>query len=226
MKRLLSFLPLFAVGVLVAAPAAKDKGFVPIDIQKHGNKDVTTNFAGGSEENVLKGFPTGEATLGEVKFVIGKKLVLLGSTAQKEEPAKVEGIAVGRAVQKLHFLHANGYGGGPNKEGSDWFVKDGTPIGEYTVRYEDKSSVSIPIVYGDHTRDWFYTPDEKEPAKAKVVWSGENPFAESVGSKVRVYLMSWDNPHPDKKVVAIDYSSKKDETPAAPFCIAITAEVK
>ena len=81
---------------------------------------------------------------------------MLGSTAQKEEPAKVEGIAVGRTAQKLHFLHANGYGGGPNKEGSDWFVKDGTTIGEYTVRYEDKSTVSIPIVYGDHTRDWFY----------------------------------------------------------------------
>ena len=38
--------------------------------------------------------------------------------------------------------------------------------------------------------------------------------------------MTWDNPKPDKKIASIDFSSKKDETPAAPFCIAITAEVK
>ena len=116
MNRLMPFLPLFAVGVLVAAPAAKDRGFVPIDIQKHGNKDVAGNFAGGSEENILKGFPSGEATLGDVKFVIGKKLIMLGSTAQKEEPAKVEGISVGRAARSPPPARQR-RGGGLNKEG-------------------------------------------------------------------------------------------------------------
>jgi hypothetical protein len=38
--------------------------------------------------------------------------------------------------------------------------------------------------------------------------------------------MTWDNPHPDKKIVTIDFGSKKEETVAAPFCIAITAEAK
>ena len=31
---------------------------------------------------------------------------------------------------------------------------------------------------------------------------------------------------PDKKIIAIDFSSKKDETVAAPFCIAITIDTK
>ncbi|HKB04862.1 MAG TPA: hypothetical protein VKD90_21745, partial [Gemmataceae bacterium] len=99
-------------------------------------------------------------------------------------------------------------------------------IGAYTVHYEDKTSAEIPIVYGEHTRDWFFIEEEKEPSKAKVVWTGENEFATARRSKIRVYLMTWENPRPDKKIVSIDFSSKKDETVAAPFCIAITAEVK
>jgi hypothetical protein len=226
MKSVALILPLVAAGTLLAAPAAKDKGFYPIDVQKHGNKEVMGNFAGGDATNVLKDFPTGEKTLAEVPFTIGKKLIMLGSTAQKGEPANVEGIAVGRSANKLHFLHANGYGGGPNTEGSDWFVKDGTPIGAYVVHYEDKSTAEIPIVYGQHTRDWFFADGEAEPSKAKVAWSGENEYATARRSKVRVYRMTWENPHADKKIVSIDFTGKKEETPAAPFVIAITAEVK
>jgi len=226
MKRLLPFLPLVAAGLVLAAPAPKDKGFFPIDIQKHGNKEVLGMFAGGDETNVLKDFPTGEKKFGEVTFNVGKKLIMLGSTAQKEEPGTVEGIEVGRIASRLHFLHANGYGGGPNKEGSAWFVKDGTRIGTYTVRYEDKTTAEIPIVYGEHTRDWFYQEGEAEPSKAKVAWSGENDYATNVRSKIRVYQMTWENPKPEKKIASIDFSGLKEETPAAPFVIAITAEVK
>jgi hypothetical protein len=226
MKHVALALPLLAVGALLAAPAAKEKGFYPVDIQKFGNKEVTGNFAGGDATNVLKDFPTGEKKFGDVPFVVSKKLIMLGSTAQKGEPAKVEGIPVGRSAHKLHVLHANGYGGGPNTEGSDWHVKDGTTIGAYTVHYEDKTTAEIPIVYGEHSRDWFFLEDEKEPSKAKVVWTGENEYATARRSKIRVYLMTWDNPKPDKKIVSIDFSSKKEETVAAPFCIAITAEVK
>jgi hypothetical protein len=226
MKRLVFFLSLLVVGSLVAAPAPKDKGFFRVDIQAQGNKEVLSNFAGGTEQNVLKDFPTGEKKFGDVTFVIGKKLIALGSTVAKDDPAKVEKIPVGRLASRLHFLHANGYGGGPNTEGGAWNVKDGTPIGAYTVHYDDKTHAEVAIVYGEHTRDWFYIDGEKEPSKAKVVWNGENEFSVTVQSKIRVYLMSWDNPKPDKKIVTIDFSSKKDETVAAPFCIAITAEVK
>ena len=226
MKHFLPLLPLALAATLAAAPAAKDRGFYPIDLQKHANKEVTSNFAGGDETNVLKDFPTGEKKFGDVTFAVGKKLIVLGSTAQKGDPEKVEGIPVGRAAHKLHFLHANGYGGGPNTEGSAWHVPDGTRIGTYTVRYEDRSTAEVPIVYGEHTRDWFYIDGEKEPSRAKVAWTGENEFATGVGAKIRVYRMTWDNPRPDKKIAAIDFSSKKEDTPAAPFCIAITAEVK
>jgi hypothetical protein len=225
MKHFAILLPFVAAGVLIAAPAPKDRGYFPIDIQKQGNKEVLGMFAGGDETNVLKDFPTGEKKFNDVTFKVDKKMIMLGSTAQKTEPAKVEGIAVGRIANRLHFLHANGYGGGPNKEGSAWFVKDGTTIGSYTVHYEDNTTAEIPIVYGEHSRDWFYQ-DDPEPTKAKVAWSGENDYATNVRSKIRVYQMTWENPKPDKKIASIDFAGRKEETVAAPFVIAITAEVK
>jgi hypothetical protein len=226
MKPVALFVPLLIAGTLAAAPAAKDKGFYPVDLQKQANKELTGNFAGGDETNVLKDFPTGEKTLADVPFTVGKKLIVLGSTAQKEDPAKVEGIPVGRVANKLHFLHANGYGGGPNVEGTALHVKDGTTIGSYVVHYEDKSTAEIPIVYGEQTRDWFYVEGEAEPSKAKVAWTGDNQYATDRRSKIRVYRMTWDNPHPDKKIASIDVTGRKEETVGAPFVIAITAEVK
>jgi len=225
MKYFAILLTVVAGGALLAAPAPREKGFFPIDIQKQGNKEVLGMFAGGDETNVLKDFPTGEKKFNDVSFNVGKKMIMLGSTAQKTEPAKVDGIVVGRAANRLHFLHANGYGGGPNKEGSAWFVKDGTTIGNYTVRYEDNTTAEIPIVYGEHTRDWFYQ-DDPEPTKAKVAWSGDNDYATARGSKIRVYQMTWENPKPDKKITSIDFVGRKEETVAAPFVIAITAELK
>jgi len=225
MKYFAILLSVAAGGALLAAPAPKEKGFFPIDIQKQGNKEVLGMFAGGDETNVLKDFPTGDKKFNDVPFSVGKKMIMLGSAAQKTEPAKVEGIAVGRSANRLHFLHANGDGLAPSKEGRAWFVKDCTTIGNYTVRYEDDTTAEIPIVYGEHSRDWFYQ-DDAEPTKAKVAWSGDNDYATARGSKIRVYQMTWDNPKPDKKIVSIDFAGRKEETTAAPFVIAITAEVK
>jgi hypothetical protein len=42
-------------------------------------------------------------------------------------------------------------------------------------------------------------------------------------SGIRLYLTTWTNPNPGKKVVSIDFA-RTDGTPAAPFCVAITAE--
>jgi hypothetical protein len=115
-------------------------------------------------------------------------------------------------------------GGGPNGPGNPWFVEDGTVIGEYRVNFEDHSAIIIPIVYGEDVRDWFYIDNDKEPGRSEAVWKGDNGFAKNNGSRIRLYATTWENPCPDKTVKTIDFSSKKQETPAAPFCVAITAE--
>jgi hypothetical protein len=37
-----------------------------------------------------------------------------------------------------------------------------------------------------------------------------------------VYVASWQNPHPDRRVVSIDFASTRPDV--APFCVAMTVE--
>jgi hypothetical protein len=216
----------FAVAIAVAtlATAADDaKTFHFIDLIPYVNQKRGDSF-GVDPENNLGKLPGGEQTFGGIKLNIDPAIIQLGSSVLDTMPGKVEGIKVDRAFSKLHVLHATQFGGGPNREGSPWFVKDGTLIGEYRLNYEDKSSITIPIIYGQDVRDWFYVEGEAATARAKIVWNEENVFAASVGAKIRLYLTTWENPKPEKKVVSIDYLGKKDETVAAPFCVALSAE--
>jgi hypothetical protein len=208
-----------------AAPVPAEK-FHFVDLQPKANQKLTDNLGTGRKGNDLKELPTGAQTFEGIKFTVGESLIQLGSKVLDKMPAKVEGIKLEKSFSKLHILHATGFGGGPNEEDSDWFVKDDTLIGEYKVNFEDKTSETIPIVYGKDVRDWFYVDGEKEVSRGKVAWKGDNDFAKQVGARIRVYLTTWENPKPSKKAVSIDYLSKKDDTVAAPFCLAITLETK
>ena len=156
--------------------------------------------------------PAGEQTLEGVKFKIGEGMIQLGSQTITDKPDKVEGIKVDKKFAKLHILHATGYA-----------TDDDTVIGEYTVNWEDGTSVTIPIVFGKDVRDWWYYEDTPEPSRSKVAWKGDNDYAKSLNAKIRLYLTTWENPKPDKKITSIDYSTTK-ETICAPFCVAMSAE--
>jgi beta-galactosidase len=138
----------------------------------------------------------------------------LGSTQQPNGPAKIEGIKVGQLFTKLHLLHATG-----------WSTDEDTIIGEYVVTWDDDTSVTIPIRYGKDILDWWYDDLSPEPKEAKIAWKGANKQAAAQGKKIRLYLATWENPKPEKKVKTIDFTTAK-ETPCAPFCVAITAETK
>lgn len=214
---------LFACVSLAAAPA-QDQGVTYINLQAHANHKLADNFHSGTEGNHLGSLPKGKQTFEGAKFLVEDGLIQLGSKILGEKPERVDGIKVDKAFEKLHFLHATGYGGGPNKEGSQLFVADDTVIGKYVVHYEDKSKEEIDIVYGKHVRDWWFVDGEKEVSGGKVAWKGENDATKNFMCGVRVYLTTWKNPKPDKKVVSIDYLSAGGV--AAPFCIAMTAEGK
>jgi hypothetical protein len=91
------------------------------------------------------------------------------------------------------------------------------------VHYEDQSTERIPIIYGENVYDWFCAQGAKEPSKAKVAWQGENDFAKSRGCQLRLYASTWTNPKPDQRVMRIDFVGRKDQTQAAPICLAMTA---
>jgi hypothetical protein len=223
MKRLLVITALCGMVGLVAA---EEKQFTTVDLKDKFTHKLSQKFGNDPREGNFLTIENGEQTLGDIKFKIGEGVIQLGSKAWDEMPEKVEGIKVDKKFAKLHILHATGYGGGPNVPGTDWYVEDDTEIGEHKIHYEDGSTETIPIVYGKDVRDWWFREDEKEPSRSKVVWKGDNELAKKYQCRLRLYLTTWENPKSDKKVANIDYISRKNETVAAPFCLALTLEEK
>jgi len=223
MKRLFLLAAMIAATGLANA-ADDEKKFHFVDLRPYANQQRGDNMGSGVEGNNLAKLPGGQQTFAKVKFKVEQGIVQLGSTIVEPMPEKVTDIKVDGKCSKLHFLHATCFGGGPNVEGSPLFVKDGTLIGEYRVKYEDESSFTIPIVYGQDVRDWFYRDGEMVTERGQIAWNGKNDRAAQVGAKIRLYLTTWKNPKPEKNVVSIDYLGKKSETVAAPFCVAVSFE--
>jgi hypothetical protein len=207
-------------GLLGTALCAADdnrvekKKWVFIDLQPKANQKLKDNFHSDTAGNDLAGLPTGEQTFEGVKFKVEEKCIQLGSKMLADKPDKVEGIKIDKKVAKLHILHATGFG-----------TEDDTVIGEYRVKWDDGTDATIPIVFGKDVRDWWYFDSTPDPTRSKVAWRGENEYSKSLNAKIRLYLTTWENPKPDRKIVAIDYSTTK-ETDCAPFCVAISGEEK
>jgi hypothetical protein len=185
----------------------------PLDLKAQANQKLKTDF--GPPEGLMKGnnlasLPAGEQTLAGVKFNIGEGMIQLSGASTPEKPKKVEAIPVGAKFSKLYILQA-----------TQWATDDGTPIGQFTVNYDDKSQETIPIVYGKNTFDWWKELPPK--SNLKVAWKGTNDQVKKQGIAIRLYLASWDNPQPAKKVISIGFESNED-TPCAPFCVGMTIE--
>ncbi len=160
------------------------------------------------------GGPSAAATGNSIGQTLAK-LLSLGTATPPGRPGAVTGIPVGQKLARLHLLHAAADTGKPRGG-------DGTLIGQYTVHYADSATATIPIVYGQDVRNWWNIDDWAPVTRAYAVWTGNNPVARKCGRTLRLYLRTWENPHPEKKVVGIDMRSAN--TTAAPFCVAITAE--
>jgi hypothetical protein len=202
-----------------AKKKAADKKWVFIDLQPQANQKLKENFhfECPNAPNSLAELPMGEQTLEGVKFKIGESCIQLGSKRLTDKPEKVEGIMVDKKIAKLHILHACGFAL-PEPEDKE--------IGEYTVYWDDGSSVKIPIVLGEDVHDWWYKEDSPEPKRAKVAWKGDTDTAKNMGGhRIRLYTMTWENTKPDKAVTSIDYASAM-KSDCAPFCVAMTGEEK
>ncbi|HJZ93271.1 MAG TPA: hypothetical protein VKE40_20515 [Gemmataceae bacterium] len=209
----------WAAAACLAAPAPKTSGPTFIDLQGKANQKLADDVGGRIPNNDLAAVPTGEQTFAKVKFQVGEKYIQLGSPLlTKEKPEKVEGIPVGRKVAKLHFLHSTLFGK------AQPVIEDGATIAEYRVNYDDGTSATVQVKYGEDLRDWWYAKSAPEAGeKVKVAWEGENEASKASNNGIRLYLTTWTNPSRGKKVTTIDFA-RVEGTPASPICVAITAE--
>jgi hypothetical protein len=203
-----SFFVIGAACLLAAScRGAEEPKLTYVDLQPQANWKLTDG-----EGNSLSALPKGEQTLAGVKFKVGAGLIQLGSPTWPDMPERVEGLKVGTTCSKLYFLHA-----------CHRSAKADAIIGYYTVNYDDQSQETIPIVYGKDVSNWWYGPGEPGPTRAHIAWEGANDKAKNEGANIRLYLATWKNPEPKRKVVSIDFGSTS-YTGTNPFCVAITAE--
>lgn len=199
---------------LLAAPAPKTDGLSFISLKGHTNVKLEENLHSDRfPNNNLKSLPTGKQKLGDFTYEIGDGLLQLGSAQVEGKPTEFKGIKVGVAAKKFHFLQACGH----NSEAD-------TVIGKYVFHYEDKTTAEAEIVFGKDVVDWWAYPDRAAPTRGKAAWEGENEASKGFDAKIKLYSMTWENPHPKKKIVSLDFIATKPEQQAAPFCVAITAD--
>jgi hypothetical protein len=131
---------------------------------------------------------------------------------------KVQGIPVGKKVDRLYFLHATKFS-----------AADGATIGSYIVHYADETKEEIPIRYGVDVRDWWVNPNQvKEASEGQIVWTGQCEAATRNGSTIRLFMKNWKNPHPEQEIKSFDLVT--GDRPAGrgaptPFLVAVTGAV-
>lgn len=209
--------PLVCGLALLAAAAAAEPKFTFVDLQPQANVKLADNLSRTLEGNHLGNVPQGEQKLGGTRWQIGEKFIHLRGQNVPDLPEKVEGIKVDASFDQLHILHSTEYG-----EGMEVPFAESTEIGAYVVHYADKSTEKIPIVYGEDLRDWWDWPDRTSLKRANVAWTGTNPAAESAQRQIRLFSVTWTNPHPDRTVATIDFQSSN--TDCDPFLVALTLE--
>ena len=103
-------------------------------------------------------------------------------------PASVEGIRVDGKFSRLFFLHT-----------AAWAFTGRSP-GCYRIRYENGQQEEFRLVGSVNIGDWWNIAPLPE-AKTGIVVTG------SGGHTVGSYVAAWENPHPDWKIVSVDFLS-------------------
>src|SRR5207249_4219939 len=126
---------------------------------------------------------------------VGQGILHLGSKFLPNQPEKISGIKVGQKFARLHILHASAYA----------VDTEEILVGSYTVHYGDGSTQTIPIMNGTDVCGWWNRPGAPVPRDGQVAWEGVNDCASRNGASVRLFMSTWDNPHPAKTVMRVDY---------------------
>ena len=189
---------------------------VQLDLGAHANQKRGDKFSP-TAGNDLQELPEGEQTLAGVKLRVADRVIQLAGTRLPEAPPRVEGIPVQRRANRLYILQGTQWGG------TQFGVPDGTPIGTLPhslcrrlPRHDPDRLRRSTCATGGAARASTASPTDKSRG-----WDAMRPRKRS-NVYLRLYLTVWENPHPEKTVAHLDFSSTM--TAAAPFCVAITAE--
>jgi hypothetical protein len=146
--------------------------------------------------------PIGTQTFCNVPLQIDGMICLWGEGNAKmglDFPEEKPGIQIGKKFEALYVYH-----------GSFFSSPSGTPVYDIVFRYEDGTSITNQILYGNDVLDW-YGHGKPTAARSKVAWQG----VADLGKKkqpLQFCLTAVANPLPDTVVTTIDLYSCKSRT--------------
>jgi hypothetical protein len=159
--------------------------------------------------------PTGKVVLEETAFTIKPNaknqaaLMLAGSqNPQGKYPESVVLDLKGETASELHFLMTTGF-----RE------NDKTPIGAIVITYQDGTSDTVKLVYGESLWAFNDTRIAQKPESLKtgrIAWKKKS----ASGDYVSLRDVVWTNPQPEKKIQSVTLTSA--HTVANPILLAIT----
>ena len=161
--------------------------------------------------------PRGSQMFDRVPLQIGGMICLWGGgNAQKLNiifPEQVPGIPLNRKFETLYVYH-----------GAFFKSPDGTPVCEVVFRYDDGSSVTNYLRYGDDILDWIAKRNAEgvigpTGPNSKLAWVNGS-FTPGQIQPLRLCLTALENPKPYLPVTTIDLYSCKSWT--APCIMAMT----
>lgn len=167
--------------------------------------------------SAMNTLPWGFQVFGNAPLQIGGMICLWGEkmAARKANfPEEVIGIEVKRKFEALYVCHTS-YFPSPSK----------TPVCKVVFRYEDDSSVTNELLYGDDALDWLVKGGKMgkggEDAVAtgptspnsRLAWVGGS-FYPNKKRPLRVCLTAIENPRPKLEVSSVDLYSCKSSTTA------------
>lgn len=165
--------------------------------------------------NNLDQLPLGVREFAGVRFDV-RGIVQLGSRALDAQltsavgsgewygpapyPSRISGVPVQGRASRIHLLL-----------GSGWSGQDGEEIASILVHTADRTTVTVPVVYGTHVRNWHSWPDmpPSERTGGTVAWQGPQGQWKHLWPAwgLRLYRMTWENPRPLVEIVHLDLVS-------------------
>jgi hypothetical protein len=211
-----------------------------LDLSAHFTSPFTVQFYPSDDIDVLADclpdLPLGIHELDGIEFDLRGVVQLRKSTGDLKGPWMALWAVVPTVAHEIRtpprFTHLHLLHGVVGQE------QDGVTVAELTLHYADGVQASLPLVYGRDVSNW-EAPIGATPsfgATTRIAYTGSNRWASKEGriadfaaysqkraDTVRhLYHTTLPNPHPDREVLSLDYTSAMAH--CAPFLIAITVE--
>lgn len=182
--------------------------FTTIDLTPYYEKGARSDF--NHSDSGWENFPKGDQEFLGIPFSSRGFILLDGKAIARAKSFElnkvIRDIPVGRSFQQLHMIQASAFR-----------TKVGNVIANVRINYADGSWLLLPIAYGKQNGDWSRSvlePPLGLDENTRIAWTDGPPTNRVSQHSTRIFLTSFDNPHPQKTVSTLSLESTGDEASA------------